>query len=213
MCSSCNSSKNNRFTKKDVDELQRIEESGEQVISWHSKAIWDAVKHTIKNDEDAKFASSVMAKCHQNVINILSLIFQKTGHDFLMRYLHPKYSLVDYRFEDVDLKHLDRIKIISAPLDSKNKRKNQERYVRIAFESLDDFAKKKNRKNYLLIDENSEELDTVIMPILEGDFCTADKLLKRLIEDISNYIYKKETFERNHGYRNIESDYSIAAEP
>ena len=51
------------------------------------------------------------------------------------------------------------------------------------------------------------------MPILEGDFCTADKLLKRLIEDVSNYIYKKETFERNHGYRNIESDYSIAAEP
>lgn len=213
MCSSCNSSKNNRFTKNDVDELLRIEESGEQVISWHSKAIWDAVKHTIKNDEDAKFASSVMAKCHQNVINILSLIYQKTGHDFLMRYLHPKYSLVDYRFEDVDLKHLDRIKIISAPLDSKNKRKNQERYVRIAFESLDDFAKKKNRKNYLLIDENSEELDTVIMPILKGDFCTADKLLKRLIEDVSNYIYKKETFERNQGYRNIESDYSIAAEP
>lgn len=71
MCNSCNSSKNNRFTKSDVDELIRIEENGGQVISWHSKAIWDAVKHTIKNDADAKFASSVMAKCHQNVINIL----------------------------------------------------------------------------------------------------------------------------------------------
>lgn len=103
MCSSCNSSKNNRFTKSDVDELIRIEESGEQVISWHSKAIWDAVKRTIKNDADAKFASSVMAKCHQNVLNLLSIIYKKTGSEFLMRYLHPEYSMVDYRFEDVDL--------------------------------------------------------------------------------------------------------------
>lgn len=84
MCNSCNSSKNNRFTKSDVDELIRIEENGGQVISWHSKAIWDAVKHTIKNDADAKFASSVMAKCHQNVLNILSIIYKKTGRDFLI---------------------------------------------------------------------------------------------------------------------------------
>lgn len=89
-----------------------------------------------------------MAKCHQNVLNILSIIYKKTGRDFLMRYLHPEYSLVDYRFENVDLLHLNNLKIIPTPLDSKNKRKNQERYVRIAFESLEEFSTKKNRKNY-----------------------------------------------------------------
>lgn len=199
MCSSCNSSKNNRFTKSDVDELIRIEESGEQVISWHSQAIWDAIKHTIKNDADAKFASSVMAKCHQNVLNILSIIYKKTGRDFLMRYLHPEYSLVDYRFENVDLLHLDNLKIIPTPLDSKNKRKNQERYVRIAFESLEEFSTKKNRKNYFIIDENSKELNPIITAIMSAEHDMADKLLRQLIQRVSNSILEKETDERIFG--------------
>ena len=210
MCNSCNSSKNNRFTKSDVDELIKIEESGEQVISWHSQAIWDAIKHTIKNDTDAKFASSVMAKCHQNVLNILAIIYKKTGKDFLMVYLHPEFSLVDYRFENVDLSHLDRIKIISAPLDSKNKRKNQERYVRTAFESLEEFSKKKNRKNYFLVDENSKELNVITRAIMFGEYDKADKLLKRLIQAVSNSILEKETQERFHGYGETDDDYLIS---
>lgn len=213
MCSSCNSSKNNRFTKNDVDELIRIEESGEQVISWHSKAIWDAVKYTIKNDADAKFASSVMAKCHQNVLNILSIIYKKTGSEFLMCYLHPEYSLVDYRFEDVDLLHLENLKIISTPLDSKNKRKNQERYVRIAFESLEEFSNKKNRKNYFLLDEDSKELNPIITEIMLGEHNKADKLLRQLIQSVSNSILEKETHERRFGYGEIDELFSVAAEP
>ena len=201
MCSSCNSSKNNRLTKNDVDELLKIEANGEPVISWHSRAVWDAVKHTVKNDIDAKFASLVMAKCHQNVINILSLIHQKTGRNFLMRYLHPEYSLVDYRFEDVDLMHLDKIKIIVTPLDSKNKRKNQERYVRIAFDSLDEFSKKKNRKNHFLIDEHSIELNAIIAAIALGEYDKADEMLRQLIQNVSNIILEKESLHRPHGNR------------
>lgn len=213
MCSSCNSAKNNRFTKSDVDELIRIEKSGEQVISWHSQAIWDAVKHTIKNDADAKFASSVMAKCHQNVLNILSIIYKKTGSEFMMRYLHPEYSLIDYRFEDVDLMHLENLQIIATPLDSKNKRKNQERYVRIAFESLEEFSNKKNRKNYFLINEDSKELDPILTAIMFGEHEKADKLLRELIHCVSNSILEKETHERIFGYGEIEDLFSIAAEP
>lgn len=212
MCSACNSSKNNRFTKSDVDELIKIEKRGGQVISWHSKAIWDAVKHTINNDADAKFVSSVMAKCHQNVLNILSIIYDKTGPKFLMRYLNPKYSLVDYRFENVDLHHLENLKIIASPLDSKNKRKNQERYIRIAFKSLEEFSNKKNRKNYFLIDENSKQLEPIIEAISIGEHNKADKLLRQLIHDVSNNILEKEKQERTQEYGEINSDYLIAAE-
>lgn len=213
MCSSCNSSKNNRFTKKDVDELIRIEESGNQVISWHSKAIWDAIKFTINNDSDAKFASSVMAKCHQNVLNIFSIIYKKTGSEFLMRYLHPEYSLVDYRFDNVDLMHLEKLKIISTPLDSKNKRKNQERYVRIAFESLEEFSNKTNRKNYFLLDDDSNEIRPVIKAIILKEYDKADSMLRQLIQNVSNKILEKETQERIFGYGEIEGLFSIAAEP
>ena len=195
MCKNCNSSKNNRFTKNDVDQLLSIEKTGEQVVSWHSKEIWELVKNDISNDVEAKLASSIMAKNHQNILNILSLIYQKTGTEFLMRYLHPEYSLVDYRFEDVDLNNLSKMKIIESPLDSKNKRKNQERYIRIAFESLEEFSNKKNRKNYLLIDENSEELQPIVNEISCGNYVEADKKLKELIKNISHEIYKREKTE------------------
>lgn len=215
MCSSCNSSKNNRFTKADVDELLRIEARGEQVISWHSKYIWDTLKHTIKDDKDAKFASSVMAKCHQNVLNILALIHKKTGRDFLMRYLHPEYSLIDYRFEDVDLENLMKLTIVATPLDSKNKRKNQERYVRIAFESLEEFLEKKNRKNYFLVSEDSEELSCITTDIMFGEYEKADIKLKALIAKVSNIILEKEKKEReeNQYLIDYQGSYDIAAEP
>jgi Alw26I/Eco31I/Esp3I family type II restriction endonuclease len=212
MCKTCNSSKNNRFTKNDVDELLSKEKSGEQVVSWHSIEIWNLVKNDIRNDADAKLASSIMAKNHQNVLNILSLIYLKTGTEFLMRYLHPEYSLIDYRFENVDLNNLSKITILASPLDSKNKRKNQERYVRIAFESLEEFSNKKNRKNYLLIDENSEELQPIINEIIRGNYDDADEKLKELIKNISHEIYNREKSE--NGYLDLfENEYSMVAEP
>ena len=193
LCKSCNSAKNNRFTKSDVDELIALEKKGAQVVSWHSQYIWDIVKTHIDNDIDAKKASSIMAKCHQNILNILALIHKKTGKEFLMRYLHPEYSMMDYRFENFDLKHLERMIVIANPLDSKNKRKNQERYVRIAFESLEDFLAKDNRKNYFLIEEKSQELNPIVFAIRNRNFDLADKKLKELIKDISMRIYQLES--------------------
>lgn len=212
MCKNCNSSKNNRFTKNDVDELLSKEKSGEQVVSWHSIEIWNLVKNDIRNDADAKLASSIMAKNHQNVLNILSLIYLKTGTEFLMRYLHPEYSLIDYRFENVDLNNLSKITILASPLDSKNKRKNQERYVRIAFESLEEFSNKKNRKNYLLIDENSEELQPIINEIIRGNYNDADEKLKELIKNISHEIYNREKSENTY-LDLFDNEYSMVAEP
>ena len=192
MCSSCNSSKNNRFSKADVETLIALENKGEQVVSWHSKYIWDLLKKNISNDVDAQKASSIMAKCHQNILNLLALIHKKAGKEFLMRYLHPEYSMVDYRFANFDLMHLDSIIVLSNPLDSANKRKNQERYVRVAFESLEEFLLKDNRKNYLLIDENSQELTPILNAINNNSYEQADHELKDLIKKISIRIYNLE---------------------
>lgn len=192
MCKSCNSAKNNRFTKSDVDKLIALEKNGHQVVSWHSKYIWDIIKNKINNDVDAKLASSIMAKCHQNILNIFAIIHKKTGEEFLSRYLHPEYSMIDYRFENFDLQHLDRMVIIANPLDSKNKRNNQERYVRIAFESLNEFLTKDNRRNYLLLTESSAELKPILLAINNEQFNLADKELKKLIQAVSINIYLKE---------------------
>jgi hypothetical protein len=84
------------------------------------------------------------------------------------------------------------LKIIQSPLDSKNKRNNQERYVRIAFESLLEFGEKKNRKNYFLVDERSPELLLVISLIDSRKYELADTKLRQLIERVSNRIAKLE---------------------
>lgn len=210
MCKSCNSAKNNRFTKSDVDELIALEKKGAQVVSWHSKYIWDIVKNRIHNDIEAKLASSIMAKCHQNILNILAIIHQKTGKEFLMRYLHPEYSMMDYRFENFDLKHLERMVVIANPLDSKNKRNNQERYVRIAFESLEDFLAKDNRKNYFLINESSQELSSVLFAIRSKNYEQADKKLKELIREVSSRIYQIETGVKPYTYQEEEYPRMVA---
>lgn len=210
LCKSCNSAKNNRFTKSDVDELIALENKGAQVVSWHSQYIWDIVKTQIDNDIDAKKASSIMAKCHQNILNILALIHKKTGKEFLMRYLHPEYSMMDYRFENFDLRHLDRMIVIANPLDSKNKRNNQERYVRIAFESLDDFLAKNNRKNYFLIEETSQELNPIVFAIRNKNFDLADRKLKELIKDVSARIYQIETGVKPYTYQEEEYPQMVA---
>ena len=212
LCSGCNSAKNNRFTKSDVDRLVALEKQGEIVISWHSKYIWDLLKTQINNDIDAKKASSVMAKCHQNVLYILSLIYKYTGKDFLLRYLHPEYSMVDYRFENIDISHLDRLKIIAKPLDSKNKRKNQERYLRIAFDSLSGFGVKENRKNYFLIDENSQDLMDVVKSIKEKRYEEAHNKLYILINVVSQEIYEIE-YEQKRYSTKLNFDSQMAAEP
>lgn len=201
MCKSCNSAKNNRFTKSDVNELIALEKKGAQVVSWHSKYIWNLVKNRIHDDIEAKQASSIMTKCHQNILNILAIIHQKTGKEFLMRYLHPEHSMMNYRFKNFDLGHLERMVVIANPSDSKNNRKNQERYVRIAFESLEDFLTKNNRKNDFLISETSQELVPVVEAIRNKNYEYADKKLKELIKEVSSRIYQIETSIKLYTYQ------------
>ena len=94
--------------------------------------------------------------------------------------------------------------ILANPLDSKNKRNNQERYVRIAFESLDDFLAKVNRKNYLLIEEKSQELNPIVSDIRNKNFELAEKKLKELIKIVSMRIYQLENGIKH--YNNQEED-------
>lgn len=212
MCKKCNSGKNNRFTKEDVDKLLDLEKKGFQVISWHSKYIWDKLKNSIKNDNDAKKASSIMAKCHQNILNILSLIYLQTGRDFLMRYLHPEFSMYDYHFKNFNPLDLSSLEIITKELYSKNKKKNQERYIRIAFESLGDFSRKENRKNYFLIKADSVELKPIINAIKNNNYDIADKMLKNLITNISQKIYEIEKGINTYEY-DEHFEKSLVAEP
>lgn len=188
MCQPCNSGKNNRLTFSDVQQLL-VEEKSEQIVSWHTKPIWDLLKGKINDDEDAVKLSRIMVTHLQNVLKMLSMVYSKTGEDFLMRYLKPDYAFVDYRFENFNPLDLSKLKVISNPLDSKNKKKNSERYIRVSFETLIEFQKKENRrvKGWDNKDVDKQIAET-IMAIKKKDFDNADKLLKQSIEILATQV-------------------------
>lgn len=94
-----NSSKGNRMSLQDIKTLIADENAGEEVISWHSKYIWDRFKNTVRNDEDARKLSAVMRTNLHHVLIIFSMIYENGHKDFLMQFLNPKYSYYDYKFE------------------------------------------------------------------------------------------------------------------
>lgn len=190
LCRSCNSAKNNRLSKFDVDTLIALEKKGLQVVSWHSKAIWDALKHKVKTDDDAKKLSAVMLQCHQNVLKLFAKLYRETGRDYLCRFLHPEYAYYDYRFENFDPLHLNKIIVKKKSLDSANKTSNAQRYVRIAFESLKEFDSKKNRKATFVLGQYEPKIRKLIGLISKKDYSEADALLMELIRVVTMNIKK-----------------------
>lgn len=131
-----------------------------------------------------------MAKCHQNILKLFSVISEKGGNELLMQYLHPEYSLYDYRFKNFNPMKLEELQIIEKPLTSKNKRKNQERYIRIAFESLRDFSKKDNRKVLFYTDRKDiqEQTDQIIGLLNDKKMSEAKAKLNDTIEKLCDYV-------------------------
>lgn len=188
MCKKCNSSKNNRFTKADVDRLLEYEKRGEQVISWHSKYVWDSLKNKVLDDADAKRLSTVMSRSHQSVLSVFSIIYDRTGQDFLESYLHKEYAMYDIRFRNFDLTDLSKMEVVRTDLDNKNKHKNQERYVRIAFESLDNFKNKENRRTVINLEPYESCIEELILLIKSGEPERADKYLRSIIDSIGDDV-------------------------
>lgn len=168
LCNTCNSKKNNRITLKDIASLIEDEKQGEQVISWHSKYVWEALKYRIKTKADTSKLKQIL-RGHLNNVLLLFARIHTGGYDsFLKSYLHPEYSFKDYRFKYFDPLDLTKLKITEKYLNSKNKQKNKERYIRISFESLKKYATKDNRnaKN-ILTNPNIAALIEVILTLLK----------------------------------------------
>lgn len=194
LCSSCNSRKNNRITFGDVRKLIEDENNGEKIISWHSKYVWDKLKHKIKDDKDAWKLHKVMRWHLHNVLSLLSRISSEGHREFLMRFLHPEYSFVDYKFKSFHPLKLESLVVLKKSLDSENKRKNAERYVRISFESLEQYKDKYNRRVKRLEDGEIDKLVEGLLALLDmgnrsKSYEEMDKIIRRLSEEAVKGFY------------------------
>lgn len=152
LCKSCNSAKNNRMSLSDVQHLLRAEAEGANVISWHSKALWDLRKKSVSNDETAQRLSKLLRDNRHSFMAILRRIERAGHYAFLLSLLNLDYADFHVEFEGLEVvEHLTRFAA------EKRKRRTTKyaveqkaRRCRIAFESLHSYFKKKNRNAFVV---------------------------------------------------------------
>ena len=159
-----NSAKGNRMSFTDVKTLINDEKLGQQVISWHSREIWDLLKNKINSDSEAETLSSLMRKNLHQVLTLFSQVKECGGESLLKTFLNPDYSFYDYEFIGFNPQTGDYESSKKTKKNGQNQKNNAKRYIRIAFEALDEYAQKDNRIHQSW---NSEEIDTNLEKIRE----------------------------------------------
>ena len=146
------------------------------------------MKFQIKNDNDAINLSVIMRKNLHHVLTIFSLIAENNGEAFLKMYLHPEYAKFDYEFTNFD-PLTGEFKAKQFPVDTKNTQSNAERYIRVSFESLKEYATKENRRSIAIKNKSTiDDLEKMLTYIRKKDYPTANKKLKNIINEISTFL-------------------------
>lgn len=140
-----NSARNNRMTFNDV-KLLIEDEKKDDVVSTHSKYIWDLLKDKVTDDIGALQLSKLMRENMHYVLSFFSFLAEKNYRDFLIKnFLHPEYADYSIKFEEFNPKTGSYQKMIKTKGTKKQYKNNAERYIRISFESLKQYSQKKNR--------------------------------------------------------------------
>lgn len=187
-----NSAKNNRMSLSDIQILLADEANGEQVISWHSKYLWDKLKNVVSNDTEAVKLSSLMRNNLHQILLVFSIINENGYNDFLTELLNPQYSFYDYKFKGFNAETGEYKEVASKELTGKNQQNNVDRYVRIAFESLENYRDKDNRKQYAWDNaEIDDSINLVLQHLADGSKEIALSQLKVTFEKLAEIAVAK----------------------
>lgn len=192
-----NSAKGNRLTLNDIKTLIADEQAGQQVISSHSKYIWDSLKKLAKTDADAKLISGLMRLNLHKVLTIFSIISENGYNDFLIQhFLHPEYALRQHTFVNFDPTTGTFEKIITVDVSRTEHTRNSIRYIRKTLEALKLYKGKKNRNVLFKMDKKSnKQLDFAMQCLKDGKDSEAYKYLNNifllLAEDSLNIFLKR----------------------
>lgn len=187
-----NSTRNNRMTYEDV--LLLIEqERKEEVISAHSKYLWNSLKKKVKNDTDALKLSKIMRENMHYILSVFSYIAKKGHKNFLVNnFLHPEYANYSVKFDGFDPKTGFYKEMIKVEGNKKQYRNNAKRYIRIAFESLLKYSTKENRNlKKWQTDEVKNKLDKTINFLKSKDEKEALRELNEIFILIAENLVKK----------------------
>lgn len=162
-CRACNSARNNRLSLRDIREIKELEQSGRDIASWHTKAVWDTLKDKPTNDEEAKILSRMMRTNLHYVLTMLGQI-AKAGYEAFLadNFLNPEYANYSISFEGFDPETGEYEQVVKTRKEIRQYSRNAERYIRKSLSALRRYVAKKNRKfpkkRYHEIEELSEEI-------------------------------------------------------
>jgi Alw26I/Eco31I/Esp3I family type II restriction endonuclease len=167
-----NSSKRDRLLLRDIEELILLEkETGINAMSWYSRKIWEYIKSNYKNNPDKIETFRLGLK--QNMSSFMYVLWtivdtcENDGINFLIEtQLEPKLKYFEY---DYQFNKFGQI-INRQPRNiTDSTRKEFERFIRIAFESVNDYHEKDNRNILSQLDQRDEEfLSSLCESIFSG---------------------------------------------
>ena len=183
LCPPCNGRKNNRLSLRDVQSLLASEAKGEEVISWHSRAVWNARKHTIRDDETAGRLTKVLRDNRRTAMAMLSRLAESGHYVFLATLLHLPAADSEVEIEQFENDHGT---VRATQLSRKSRGaahavEQKARRLRIAFESLLAYSSKKNRNAYVVSTPDSESEMEKTLDLLDASSAANDKLNRSLI--------------------------------
>tara|TARA_B100000427_G_C15516866_1_gene598576 strand:+ start:109 stop:1461 length:1353 start_codon:yes stop_codon:yes gene_type:complete len=181
-----NSAKNNRMRHQDVLKLIQLESEGNQVVSWHTKPVWDRWKSKVLNDEDALRLSRIMRKHLHRVLLVLHELKERGCNEFLQSLLNPEFAYFSIKIIGFDPQSGKYERIEKTPGKMTQYSRNAERYVRIAFDSLDQYKAKDNRK---LADLDNRDLNLIVSEVIQNleknNFSRTKAVLQKGLGEIS----------------------------
>ncbi|MFA5113739.1 MAG: hypothetical protein WC529_05550 [Candidatus Margulisiibacteriota bacterium] len=188
-----NSAKNNRMSLADVKTLIKDESSGDAVVSWHSRFLWEKLKHKVISDRDAGKLSKLMRINLHCVLTILANISSEGFNDFLVNnFLHPEYAYYSIEFIDFDPSTGTFRSIVKKKGSKKQYHNNATRYVRISLESLRKYVKVGNRNVKGLINDTiSAMLKTMITQLSNNENIGAKNTLFSILDALAVELASK----------------------
>lgn len=171
MCTGHNSSKNRRFTKRDVDLLLSYEAINEtSVASFQIRAHWDKYKNEMKDDFDTRSLSNSLRSLQDAYFRILCEIWKQGDVRFLCTLLSPNYAFDDVVFEDLDPSRLTFKSFSISKKITPNRKSLFVRSIRVALESIAEYSSKS---------ESGRKL-------MRNDFIQNEEIIKKMLTDIAS---------------------------
>lgn len=197
LCAPCNSAKNNRMYYSDVLHLIEAESNGETVVSWYAKPIWDLTKHKVTDANTALRLSRIMRDNRNVGMMLLNEYLQKKYYLFLLTFLNLSYANYNYSISSVRINnHIVTAHFTRSASTLKYVNIQKIRKIRVAFESLSEYAEKENRNGYLVTNDSIESIKQSTFRILDNLPKHINDLNEKLVKILDSNPIKDNDIER-----------------